>query len=41
VDVGSLGSATGQELMSEGFSIVPSPFSAAHIVILRPARRPE
>jgi alpha-galactosidase len=41
VDAGELGSATGADLMSQGITIVPSPFSAAHIVVLRPARRPE
>lgn len=39
VDVGALGRATGAELMSDGIAILGSPFSAAHLIILRPQRR--
>jgi len=40
VDVGDVGSATGAELMSAGVSIVASPFTAAHMLVFSPARRP-
>ncbi len=40
VDVGSLGTATGAELMAEGVAIVQSPSSAAHILLLKPQPRP-
>jgi alpha-galactosidase len=39
VDVGSLGTATGAELMTEGVAILRSPTSAAHILLLKPQPR--
>ena len=35
VDVGELGTATGAELMADGVTVVQSPNSAAHIIIIR------
>jgi len=35
VDVGDLGTATGAELMADGVTVVQSPNSAAHIIVIR------
>ena len=35
VDTGVLGTATGAELMADGITVVQSPDTAAHILILR------
>src|SRR6185503_19021247 len=35
VDVGDLGTATGADLMTDGVTVVQSPNSAAHIIVIR------
>jgi hypothetical protein len=35
VDVGQLGTATGAELMADGVTVVQSPNSAAHIIVIQ------
>ena len=41
VDVGTIGEATGEELMAQGIEIVSSPRSAAHVLTFRVVTRPE
>ena len=41
VDSGLLGEATGAELMANGISFVESPYSAAHILVLKQTRTPD
>jgi alpha-galactosidase len=41
VDAGMIGTATGAQLMADGISVLASPVSAAHVLLLKPLRRGE
>jgi alpha-galactosidase len=41
VDTGLLGSGTGADLMETGIDIIASPRSAAHLLLIKPVRRPD